>query len=842
MDAIATHHAAVALWRGCTARLLELVGRHGAHPARTVVLLPYAQLMPVARRFWAERVPSGFAPRFETTLSFSRGLGFAPGEHDISFGMADDLLLARGWLEQAGLGGRADALAGRLVELAWQLAPLAAARPPAQRAQWAAEARGHAAAGLEAGVLQLEAALARIAVEWAAASSYATDALLAPALLESLDLLVILQGFQAEPMTQALVDVLGDKAAVLPLAKEARLGTVLLHAASDAADEAERAAACVARHLDAGRAPVGLVATDRVLTRRIRALLGERGVRIRDETGWKLSTTRAAAQVVAVLRACAWDAGSDDVIDWLKHAPAVPPARVLALERRVRRSGQRRWAALQPQDWDGSEPVQQLAQQVAQWRERMGESRPLAQWLAGLQALLVDAGQWQRLQNDSAGERVIESLRLDAAADGDASGAMRQAGRRLPLQEFTHWVNEVLEAESFVPEHTGDEEVVILPFSQVLGRALAALVLPGCDEMRLPASPEPPGPWTSAQRRGLGLPSREALEAVQRSMWRQALQVPHCDLLWRTSDSNGEPLLPSPLVQLLQLRGGARAADDPRRPRWLGPKPSARPMPVATLLPVSQLSASAYDDLRRCPYRFFAMRQLGLKEAQELDGELGKRDFGTWLHAALSGFHERLRETGEPPGAGRTRLMDEAARDALQAERIDESEFLPFGAGWPGVRDAYLAWFARHEAVGAAFAHAESDHEVELGGVKLMGRIDRIDTAADGSAWVMDYKTESLQATRERMKQPLEDTQLAFYAALLGQDQLQAAYLNISERGEVTAVVHAQVMEARVLMLDAIRGELRRIAEGVPLPALGEGRSCEFCAARGVCRRDFWSE
>nr|MBA2673845.1 PD-(D/E)XK nuclease family protein [Ramlibacter sp.] len=118
MDAIATTHAAATLWRGCIGRLLELVGRHGAHPARTVVLLPYAQLMPVARRFWAERVPSGFAPRFETTLSFSRGLGFAPGAHDISFGMADDLLLARGWLEQAGLGGRADALAGRLVELA----------------------------------------------------------------------------------------------------------------------------------------------------------------------------------------------------------------------------------------------------------------------------------------------------------------------------------------------------------------------------------------------------------------------------------------------------------------------------------------------------------------------------------------------------------------------------------------------------------------------------------------------------------------------------------------------------------------------------------------------------
>jgi ATP-dependent helicase/nuclease subunit B len=28
---------------------------------------------------------------------------------------------------------------------------------------------------------------------------------------------------------------------------------------------------------------------------------------------------------------------------------------------------------------------------------------------------------------------------------------------------------------------------------------------------------------------------------------------------------------------------------------------------------------------------------------------------------------------------------------------------------------------------------------------------------------------------------------------------------------------------------------------GAGLPALGEGASCEYCAARGLCRRDDWS-
>ena len=27
-----------------------------------------------------------------------------------------------------------------------------------------------------------------------------------------------------------------------------------------------------------------------------------------------------------------------------------------------------------------------------------------------------------------------------------------------------------------------------------------------------------------------------------------------------------------------------------------------------------------------------------------------------------------------------------------------------------------------------------------------------------------------------------------------------------------------------------------------PLPALGEGSVCEFCAVRGLCRKDYWAD
>src|SRR5690606_9734407 len=103
--------------------------------------------------------------------------------------------------------------------------------------------------------------------------------------------------------------------------------------------------ACVLAHLAQARAPVALAATDRALTRRVSALLETAGVPVQDETGWTLSTTRAAAQVMALLRACAWDATSDVVLDWLKHCPAADPHALRALERWLRRQGAGHWSA-----------------------------------------------------------------------------------------------------------------------------------------------------------------------------------------------------------------------------------------------------------------------------------------------------------------------------------------------------------------------------------------------------------------------------------------------------------------------------------------------------------------
>jgi ATP-dependent helicase/nuclease subunit B len=851
-----TVHPVQALWtdpdHGVVARIDEVMARHGVRPARCVVLVPYAQLMGVADAMWARCATTGGAPRFETTRNWARGAGdFVPATHDLSFDMARDLVTAQALLAQTSFGADKQTLAGSLVELACQLAPLAAARHPDARAAWMLELQSALRIEGDAEWFKTEGALNAIALAWVATTTYATDVLLQGPDATHVDLLIVLEGLQADPLALALCERWGESAERIPFPTcAAPAEPARLHAAADPQDEAERAVACVMRRLAEGHAAVALVATDRVLTRRIAAQLQSLGVPTHDETGWKLSTTRAAATLMGALRACAREATSDEVLDWLKSTGDLPAAEVDALETRLRREGLREWhrwsRAIAAGTRDEDEVLRRLTATVDARRAGLSKARSLDDWLRDLRRLLEATAAWDALAADAAGAGVVTALWLDAG-EADAAPATpthRLSDGRFTLGEFTGWVRDVLEAGSFVPPAGGAaSHVIVLPMQQLLGRAFDAVVMPGCDERRLPASPEPPGAWTAAQRLALGLPSREALEAAQRAAWAMALCQPRCELLWRVADSTGEPMRPSALLQALRLDGGAVDGADPRVADAIELRPTARPAPSGAALPLATVSTSVYEDLRRCPYRFFALRQLGLRNAEEIDSQVDKRDFGNWLHAVLGHFHEALRDVAEADRTARLALIERAAERATREAALSAAEFLPFAAAWPAVRDAYLDWLRAHEAEGAVFVESEPWMRQPLGTLELVGRLDRIDRTADGRAFVIDYKTEALKTTEDRVKDPAEDTQLAFYAALIADDTLRAAYVNVGERSPGTKTVEQpEVVAARDALVHGLIDDFARIADGAPLPPLGEGAVCDHCDARGLCRRDSWSD
>ncbi len=198
-----------------------------------------------------------------------------------------------------------------------------------------------------AGPGALERQLARVAAKWAALNAQQPlDALFAhrPAAWVAPqaggeDALVV------QLLAQAAVPAAGtpglpclvldtDAPAQDPFAATVALPAPRVQVCDDLESEAQAAAAQVITALNAGAQRVALVTQDRLLARRIRSLLERQGHALDGETGWKLATTRAAAALMAWLRAAAIAAPADawlDWLDWLK-AGACPAHHAQGLE------------------------------------------------------------------------------------------------------------------------------------------------------------------------------------------------------------------------------------------------------------------------------------------------------------------------------------------------------------------------------------------------------------------------------------------------------------------------------------------------------------------------------
>jgi len=826
----------------------------GAHPARTVVLLPYAQLLRQAPLMWATRFPDGFAPRFETSMNWSGSLApFELGPTDIRRDKAADTLTARALLKT--WRGRysaeqIDVLAALMVNAVHEVAPLAAARAPDERAAWAQASRDACESGWSGPGAGWEAIAMAAALEWAASSRYATDVLFSPHARAGVDCVLALEGVSRDPLLDGLQQLWGERLYRMPLVAESTaLGLApQLHACVDAAQEAQRVAASVLAHVAADRYPLALICSDRALTRRIQALLDGAGAMVRDETGWMLSTTHAAAAVTALLRASVWNASSDAVLAWLKLAPTLAPFSA-AMEAYLRRYQLRDWREVPQRLSGGERPKGSDASAIVQCvaaadnlRQTFSGRRSMAQWLGVLEQALRDAGMWDTLNQDAAGLQLLALSGLDSPLQRERLQAQTLwGGQAMDAADFSAWMQALLEGNTFRPDYPEHEQVVLLPMSQILARPFAAVVLAGCDDIRLPRVPQSNSLWTPGQRLALGLPDRSALAQASEQAFLHALDHPHCDIFWRTSDDAGESISASPLVRALLATGPLPVGTDQRSPRQLAGQPLVAPQPRAPGLIPATLSQSAYEDLRNCPYRFFAQRQLGLYGTEELESEVDKRDFGQWLHRVLEHFELAMQALPQADDAHQRKLLERAGDAATQALGLDADEFLPFSAAWRTMAEGYLLWRKQHAAAGMVFDQAELQLVRPLAHVSLVGRIDRLDRSADGSSLILDYKTESPETTRKRVKQPLEDTQMAFYAALHGKDDDAGAYLSFHEREGCKAIAQTNLIEARDALVQGIQDDMERIAGGAVLPALGEGSTCDFCKVRGLCRKDFWA-
>jgi ATP-dependent helicase/nuclease subunit B len=829
-----------------------------------VLLLSATQHLPLARAAWARL--GGWMPRIETTLSLARSLPSSPSEATSSgqlcFDVATDrlqaarMLRAQSWASAgAHSDPRAFALAAaKVVETAHALARAAACVEPAQRAAYWDDARSLLGLAGGAGPGVRERLLSRVAVEWAAAADDPqTDRLfnLRPSAWLSVQ--------AGGPDVFARCLLTSASVPALCIDADMALASVSAHAVHTVAvcahfeEEAQRAAAAVIEQLNLGHQPVALIAQDRALVRRIRALLDRQHVPLRDETGWKLSTTRAAAGVHSLLDCAKHDASTDALLDLLKASEANSAA-LDALERGWRRVGvkQARSGSIDALDPAARDLLAQSLQAIASLSD--GPGRNLAAWSDALQRALQDTALWPRLLADDAGQQVLSRLGLTSADADNARGFQTDA---LSLQAFTEWVEASLESASFIPPSQGDAPVVITPLAQAMLRPFAAVVFPGADSVNLGSPTLDAGLLSDTEALALGVPTRNVQRAAQVAAFAQICRQPRLSFLRRVDDG-GDPLTISPLLaqwEIQAARGGhaLTEATEARDLKAHASAPVPRPLPQAPDWLPTRLSASACEALRACPYQFFALRMLRLQAVDELDTALQKRDYGNWLHAVLHRFHAARTEPVSVEDET-YRLLQTAAQ-LTEESALDEAEFLPYQASFARFVPRYVAWLHERDGEGAQWLDGERELSTQppaWGGITMHGVIDRVDslpTQAGPATQLMDYKTGQSALLRAAVKQG-EDTQLPYYAALMaaqgagvgvGPGEIAAAYLFLDESEHIVELTLPDVRSSAELLVDGIGRDLQRVREGQPLPALGEGKACDFCEARGLCRKDDWA-
>lgn len=840
------------LWPGFAAISLDWLRSKQLSARDAIVLLPFAALLGPARQAFA--VLGGWQPRVETALTLAAALGPPPpvapgqctGDAALDRLTAGGLLRGQAWAQhwaQADPAGF-ERIVGSVVEGAQALRKRAHELAPDLRAAFWTQARNTLPAPV--GPAAAEAMLLQLALEWAAdAPAPVTDRLFSLRPSAWVTLTIGGPDAVAEAVATALatggntraLQVLADAPVDEPFQHVSRLDSVQRFLCEDFESEAQAAAAQVIGALNAGRAPVALVALDRALVRRVRALLEREGIPLIDETGWVLATTRSAAAVVGLLKAALPNAAQDTLLDWLKDWPGAEQAGPAALESlealwRERRHVPDRAAALRL--WQRAQ--QHLRPLAAE------DAAPLPIWLRRLREALARDAALERLQADAAGSQVLAALRV--LDEGNAAWKQAAAQARLTLGGFVAWVQATLEQSPYLPPPDAGAVVVLTPLSRAFGRPFGHIVVPGADHRHLGPAESPPALIGDAWAAALDLDHAAARRQRQQAALAQLLRAESVTLLRRQRDDD-EPLAESAAVEWLLLCRQRAGLPEWPLSTWQPMletrhrQPVERPLPAAASALPELLSATQLDAMRACPYRFFARAVLRLDEPDELDTGLEKRDYGNWLHAVLHQFHST-----RDYGADAQAQLKQAADHVTQDLGLDAGEMLPWRASFETFAPAYLAWCAAREGQGWFWADGESDHRrapPELGGLRLRGRIDRLDHGADGERQLLDYKTGNAEALKKKVREPLEDTQLAFYAALLGDTgTLSAAYVALDTPDAPLLIEHPNVEDSALALLQGLGGEWQRLRQGAAMPALGEGPVCDTCEARGLCRRDHW--
>jgi len=307
----------------------------------------------------------------------------------------------------------------------------------------------------------------------------------------------------------------------------------------------------------------------------------------------------------------------------------------------------------------------------------------------------------------------------------------------------------------------------------------------------------------------------------------------------------------------VRLNGGAqpseRAEAEPARapePARAGSEgaPNAAAEPSVPALPFAEqlgtLSYTTLSELRRCAYRFYLKRLLGLEErgvrsrARDRGDGLDARDRGAIVHRLLEDARFDVHAApGADDAAAAARALGVRAsrRECEEMASLAAAATAEASAGAPGARLAAAADVRREHPFAFSLGAREP---------LFVGVIDALAREADGNVLVVDYKSDRVAGEvelRTLVESDYELQRLIYALAVLrtGAASVEIVHWFLERPHEWVSAAYADV--DRPALEERLRGELESArTRGFAVSEHPHRGLCETCPGRGgLCS---WSE
>ena len=331
-------------------------------------------------------------------------------------------------------------------------------------------------------------------------------------------------------------------------------------------------------------------------------------------------------------------------------------------------------------------------------------------------------------------------------------GHLDPIGQGMRYSEAFLRLRKLAQQTLFQPQGNNDAPIQISGPLEAAGQEFDALRVMNMDDDSWPSRADPNPLLPPALQRLHGLPhtsgEREMLYAA--TLTRRMLQsAPEVIISYPAMDGERE-LRPSPLIsQYPRIEGERDEADFARSILATAPIETLNCERAPSVEPgdIPRGGSGLISDQAACPFRAFANYRLGTRRLEEAELGFDARMRGTLMHRCLELFWSKIGSSDELAALGdsqRHALVTGCIAQAFEENRMD-----------PGLEESYLEleqsrlhglltrWLEQIELQRAPFTvkEIESDIVLELAGLPLRLRADRIDTLEDGRQIVIDYKS-----------------------------------------------------------------------------------------------------